>query len=140
MTRKYRGRTKRFYTDGKGRRRPIAGRSLYRNGAQNWERKKFEREYGMQRGDYVYGATVGKVKRESEVRAMTAADLERKAEHMAYNGKPVKLIAMKRRSDGLFDTYTQSFDNWNAANRAAITLKNEGYDVAMATLTVREGA
>ena len=134
MTQRYRGRrTKRFYTDGKGRRRPITGRSLYRNGARYKERRKFEREYGMQRGDYVYGATVGKVKREREARAMTATDFERRVEHMAYDGKPVKLIAMKRRSDGLFDTYAQSFDNWNAANRVAITLKNEGYHVAVAT-------
>ena len=40
---------------------------LYRNGAESSEKKKFEKEYGKKKGDYVYGATVGKVKREREV-------------------------------------------------------------------------
>ena len=39
---------------------------LYRNGAKSREKKKFEKEYGKKKGDYVYGATVGKVKRERE--------------------------------------------------------------------------
>ena len=37
---------------------------LYRNGAKYRERKKFEERYGKKKGDYVYGAVVGKVKRE----------------------------------------------------------------------------
>ena len=37
---------------------------LYRNGAKYRERKKFENEYGRKKGDYVYGAVVGKVRRE----------------------------------------------------------------------------
>ena len=41
---------------------------LYRNGAESREKKKFEKEYGKKKGDYVYGATVGKVKREREAR------------------------------------------------------------------------
>ena len=37
---------------------------LYRNGAKYRERRKFEKEYGRKKGDYVYGAVVGKVRRE----------------------------------------------------------------------------
>ena len=37
---------------------------LYRDGAASHERRKFEREYGKKKGDYVYGAVVGKVRRE----------------------------------------------------------------------------
>ena len=37
---------------------------LYRNGAKYREKKKFEKRYGKKKGDYVYGATVGKVHRE----------------------------------------------------------------------------
>jgi hypothetical protein len=46
------------------------GRSkhLYRYGAREGERRKFEREYGARRGAYVYGATVGKVRRERMAR------------------------------------------------------------------------
>jgi hypothetical protein len=37
---------------------------LYRNGAKYREQKKFEKEYGKKKGDYIYGAIVGKVRRE----------------------------------------------------------------------------
>ncbi len=37
---------------------------LYRNRAKYREKKKFEKRYGKKKGDYVYGATVGKVHRE----------------------------------------------------------------------------
>ena len=38
---------------------------LYRGrGTKERERRAFEKEYGKARGDYVYGATVGKVARE----------------------------------------------------------------------------
>jgi len=39
---------------------------LYRNGAAKYEKREFEKRYGKKKGDYVYGATVGKVKRERE--------------------------------------------------------------------------
>lgn len=39
-------------------------RPLYRYGAEKEERAAFERRYGKKHGDYVYGAVVGKVKRE----------------------------------------------------------------------------
>ena len=39
---------------------------LYRNGAKYREKKKFEKRYGKKKGDYVYGAVVGKVKRERQ--------------------------------------------------------------------------
>ena len=41
---------------------------LYRYGASKTQRKVFESEYGKNKGDYVYGATVGKVKRERETK------------------------------------------------------------------------
>ena len=41
---------------------------LYRYGASKTQRKVFEGEYGKKKGDYVYGATVGKVKREREAK------------------------------------------------------------------------
>ena len=41
---------------------------LYRNGAKYSEKRKFEGEYGKTKGDYVYGAVVGKVKREREAK------------------------------------------------------------------------
>ncbi len=37
---------------------------LYRGGAKRRVERKFERRYGKKRGDYIYGAVVGKVKRE----------------------------------------------------------------------------
>ena len=37
---------------------------LYKNGAKKKELKKFESRYGKKKGKKVYGAVVGKVKRE----------------------------------------------------------------------------
>jgi hypothetical protein len=37
---------------------------LYKNGAKKEKEREFEKRYGKKRGDYVYGATVGKVRRE----------------------------------------------------------------------------
>jgi hypothetical protein len=37
---------------------------LYRHGAKGSQKRKFEARYGKMKGDYVYGAVVGKVKRE----------------------------------------------------------------------------
>ncbi len=39
-------------------------RHLYRDGAEPRAKREFEARYGKKKGDYVYGATVGKVKRE----------------------------------------------------------------------------
>ncbi len=41
-----------------------ARRRLYRKGAKKRELRAFERKYGKKKGSYIYGATVGKVKRE----------------------------------------------------------------------------
>ena len=41
---------------------------LYKHGAKVREEKKFEKEYGKEKGKYIYGATVGKVKREREAK------------------------------------------------------------------------
>jgi hypothetical protein len=40
------------------------GAHLYKHGAKDRERREFEHRYGKSRGDYVYGAVVGKVYRE----------------------------------------------------------------------------
>ncbi len=37
---------------------------LYKNGAKNKEIKIFEKRYGKKKGDKIYGAVVGKIKRE----------------------------------------------------------------------------
>ena len=37
---------------------------LYKDGAKKKELKKFKKEYGKKKGKKVYGAVVGKVKRE----------------------------------------------------------------------------
>jgi hypothetical protein len=37
---------------------------LYRYGAKGPQERKFENRYGKEHGKYVYGAVVGKVKRE----------------------------------------------------------------------------
>ena len=42
----------------------LARRRLYRKGAKKRELRAFERQYGKKKGAYVYGATVGRVKRE----------------------------------------------------------------------------
>jgi len=39
---------------------------LYREGAKSREKRKFEERYGKKKGDRIYGAVVGKVKRERE--------------------------------------------------------------------------
>jgi hypothetical protein len=40
------------------------GEHLYKGTAKKKELKRFEATYGVERGRYIYGATVGKVKRE----------------------------------------------------------------------------
>lgn len=47
-----------------GTRHSRSGGHLYTHGAKGREERKFEQRYGKKKGDYVYGATVGKVKRE----------------------------------------------------------------------------
>lgn len=42
---------------------------LYKDGAKSKERRKFERKYGKEKGDYIYGAVIGKVKRERKAKA-----------------------------------------------------------------------
>lgn len=37
---------------------------LYRKGAKKRELRLFERRYGAKKGSYIYGAVVGRVKRE----------------------------------------------------------------------------
>lgn len=44
------------------------GQHLYRYGAKAGELHAFEHRYGKERGKYVYGATVGKLKRVRELK------------------------------------------------------------------------
>lgn len=44
------------------------GKHLYRRGAKYREEKKFEKRYGKKKGDYVYGAVVGKMFRQRKLR------------------------------------------------------------------------
>jgi len=41
---------------------------IYRNGAKYREIKIFEERYGKKKGDYIYGAVVGKLKRERKIK------------------------------------------------------------------------
>ena len=41
---------------------------LYRHGAKRREERKFEERYGKEKGAEIYGAVVGKVKREREAK------------------------------------------------------------------------
>lgn len=50
------------------RSRRTRSKHLYRDGAKSSEERKFEKKYGKKKGKYIYGATVGKVKREREVK------------------------------------------------------------------------
>jgi len=43
-----------------------AERHLYRYGAKSRELREFERRYGKEKGRRIYGAVVGKIKRERE--------------------------------------------------------------------------
>ena len=38
-------------------------RQIYRSGAEKKVKKGFKKRYGKKKGEYVYGATVGKLKR-----------------------------------------------------------------------------
>ena len=60
------------WMDGKDAGKEPQNQHLYREGAEPRERKKFEDEYGKKKGGYVYGAVVGKVKRERESKARKA--------------------------------------------------------------------
>jgi hypothetical protein len=59
---------------------------LYRDGAEPRERRKFEAEYGKEHGDYVYDATVGKVRREREAERGTHSHAEAHADPWHHMG------------------------------------------------------
>jgi hypothetical protein len=59
---------------------------LYRDGAQDAEMREFERRYGVEHGDVVYGETVGKVARERA--AANGGEIrERIKGHMSISSK-----------------------------------------------------
>ena len=52
---------------------------LYRGkGTEEREKLEFEKRYGHKKGDYVYGATVSKVKKEQTAKRMAAMRAKRK--------------------------------------------------------------
>jgi len=51
------------------KRRSHAGHGhLYRHGAKGARKRQFQKRYGKKKGAYVYGAVVGKVKRQREAK------------------------------------------------------------------------
>jgi len=69
-------------------------------------------------------------------RVLNISQAEKAAERLATQDGNVKLIAMKRRSDGLYDTYMQSFNNKPAAERAAESLRRDGYSVGVVSVEI----
>ena len=48
--------------------RRVRKKHLYRDGAKSSDEREFEERYGKKNGKYIYGAVVGKVKREREAK------------------------------------------------------------------------
>ncbi len=59
---------------------------LYRNGAKRGELKKFQEHYGKKKGEYVYGATVGEVKRAREEKAKERERERKRREQGEHHG------------------------------------------------------
>jgi hypothetical protein len=62
----------------------------------------------------------------------TFQEIENAAETFGSDSRPIGLVALRRRPDGRYDTFMQKFNNWNAARRAAESLRKEGYEVGAA--------
>ncbi len=60
---------------------------LYRDNAEKKEEKAFEERYGKAKGQRVYGATVGKVKREQLEREGKSVGREHVKGHVAFSKK-----------------------------------------------------
>ena len=65
---------------------------------------------------------------------MRIPEIERRAEMLASDSRPVKLIAIRSRTDGLFDTYMRSFSNRQHAESIARRLRKSGFDVGVSTI------
>ena len=65
---------------------------------------------------------------------MRIPEIERRAEMLASDSRPVKLIAIRRRTDGLYDAYMRSFSNRQHAESIARRLRRSGFDVGVSTV------
>ena len=65
---------------------------------------------------------------------MRIPEIERRAEMLASDSRPVKLIAIRSRTDGLYDAYMRSFSNRQHAESIARRLRKSGFDVGVSTV------
>ena len=65
---------------------------------------------------------------------MRIPEIERRAEMLASDSRPVKLIAIRSRTDGLYDAYMRSFSNRQHAEGIARRLRKSGFDVGVSTV------
>ena len=65
---------------------------------------------------------------------MRIPEIERRAEMLASDSRPVKLIAIRSRTDGLFDAYMRSFSNRQHAESIARRLRKSGFDVGVSMI------
>ena len=65
---------------------------------------------------------------------MRIPEIERRAEMLASDSRPVKLIAIRSRTDGLYDAYMRSFSNRQYAESIARRLRKSGFDVGVSTV------
>ena len=65
---------------------------------------------------------------------MRIPEIERRAEMLASDLRPVKLIAIRSRTDGLYDAYMRSFSNRQHAESIARRLRKSGFDVGVSTV------
>lgn len=73
-------------------------------------------------------------------RPMTLSEVEREAERLGANPDPYTVIAVRYRKDGKFDSYLQGYRDGDKARRTARTLRDEGYDVALAKIDIHNGS
>ena len=70
-----------------------------------------------------------------KIKPMSLSQAERAAEKLGAEWKkPAKLIAIRERPDGKYDTFMQSFNNERAAERAKEYLQSKGYNVGLASI------
>ena len=65
---------------------------------------------------------------------MRIPEIERRAEMLASDSRPVKLVAIRSRTDGLYDAYMRSFSNRQYAEIIARRLRKSGFDVGVSTV------
>ena len=65
---------------------------------------------------------------------MRIPEIERRAEMLASDSRPVKLVAIRSRTDGFYDAYMRSFSNRQYAEIIARRLRKSGFDVGVSTV------